>query len=149
MSDTIPTLGEARGKLVLMRRYEDEAGLGERSGIPLLWPDQKGSAVPALHEEATDQGVYTLWVQDRFEYGVEDKWTAFMKGMAATEEQLQDGDLAIHFLSTKGTAAYGHPYRYAKELNARLLRTQRLSGWIVLDFLDAELASHIYSMNKP
>ena len=67
--------------------------------------------------------------------------------MAAAEEQRQPGDLAIHFLSTKGTAVYGHPFRFAKELNARLLQTQRLSGWIVLDFFDAKLAEHIYSMN--
>ena len=147
LSDAIPTLGEARGKLVLMRRYEDEAGLGERAGIPLLWPDQKGSEDVALHAEATDQGAYTLWVQDRFEYGTEDKWTAFEKGMAETAEARQSGDIALHFLSTKGTAAYGHPFRYARTLNARLLADERLTGWIVLDFFDAELASHIYAMN--
>ena len=147
LSDTIPTLGEARGRLVLMRRYEDEARLGERAGIPLLWLDQKGSEAPAQNVEPNGQGAYTLWVQDRFEYDTENKWTAFEKGMATAEEQRQDGDLAIHFLSTKGPAAYGHPFRYAKMLNARLLRNERLSGWIVLDFFDAELAGRIYSMN--
>ena len=147
LSDTIPTLGEARGKLVLMRRYEDEAGLGTRAGIPLIWPDQKGSADPALNTEPSGQGAYTLWVQDRFEYDTETKWTAFEKGMAAAEEQMQAGDLAVHFLSTKGTAAYGHPFFFARTLNARLLQTTRLSGWIVLDFFDAALASHIYLMN--
>lgn len=149
LSDSIPTLGEARGRLVLMRRYEDEAGLGMRSGIPFLWPDQKGSESVALNTEPTDQGTYTLWVQDRFEYGTEDKWTAFQKGMAAAAEQCHDGDVALHFLSTKGTAAYGHPFRYAHALNARLMKNTRLSGWIVLDFFDAELASHIYAMNNP
>ena len=147
LSDTIPTLGEARGKLVLMRRYEDEADLGERAGIPLLWPDQPGQDDVSLHTEMTDQGAFRLWVQDRYEYGAADKWSAFEEGMAAAEEQRQPGDLAIHFLSTKGTAVYGHPFRFAKELNARLLQTQRLSGWIVLDFFDAKLAEHIYSMN--
>ena len=147
LSDTIPTLGEARGKLVLMRRYEDEAGLGERAGIPLIWPDQKGSADLSLNTEPSGQGAYTLWVQDRFEYDTENKWTAFEKGMAAAEEQMQTGDLAIHFLSTKGTATYGHPFFFARTLNARLLQTTQLSGWIVLDFFDAALAGHIYSMN--
>ncbi|MBQ9719672.1 MAG: hypothetical protein IJV64_03150, partial [Oscillospiraceae bacterium] len=39
LDGAIPRLGEARGRLVLMRRYEDEAGLGSRAGIPLLWFD--------------------------------------------------------------------------------------------------------------
>lgn len=34
LTDTIPTLGEARGRLVLLRRWEDEAGLGPDAGIP-------------------------------------------------------------------------------------------------------------------
>ncbi|MBQ6372075.1 MAG: hypothetical protein IJJ22_03005 [Oscillospiraceae bacterium] len=34
LTDSIPTLGEARGKIVLFRRYHDDAGLGSRSGIP-------------------------------------------------------------------------------------------------------------------
>ena len=42
----MPTLGQARGKLVLLRRWEDEAGLGARAGLPLLWEDQKGHADP-------------------------------------------------------------------------------------------------------
>lgn len=147
LSDSIPTLGEARGRLVLMRRYEDEAGLGERAGIPFLWPDQKGSESVALNTEPTNQGSFTLWVQDRFEYGTEDKWTAFQKGMAAAEEQRQSGDVTIHFLSTKGTAAYGHPYAFARKLNVRLLEQKQLSGWIVLDFFDARLARQIYLMN--
>ena len=67
--------------------------------------------------------------------------------MAYAEEQMTEGDLAIHFLSTKGTLPYGHPYTYAKTLNARLLEQNHLSGWIVLDFFNAALAQQIYSMN--
>ena len=147
LTDTIPTLGEARGKLVLMRRYEDAAGLGARAGIPLLWPDQKGHDNTALNTEASSQGSYTLWVQDRFEFETEDKWTAFQDGLAAAEEQAGAGDLAIHFLSTKGAAAYGHPWHFAKTLNTRLMSESALSGWIVLDFFSAPLAEHIYSAN--
>ena len=49
LTDTMPTLGQARGKLVLLRRWEDEAGLGARAGLPLLWEDQKGHADPYLN----------------------------------------------------------------------------------------------------
>lgn len=42
LTERIPTVGEARGKLVLMRRFQDEAQLGANSGIPLLWDNQNG-----------------------------------------------------------------------------------------------------------
>lgn len=147
MTDTLPTLDEARGKLVLMRRFEDEAGLGLAAGIPLLWPNQNGYEDPSLNTAMTDNGSYRLWVQDRYEYGGADKWAAFRNGLA--QNGAETGDVAIHFLSTKGTAAYGHPYGFARELNAKLLETPsaELSGWIVVDYLSPSLAAHIFESN--
>ena len=147
LTDQLPTLGEARGKLVLLRRYEDEAGLGAEAGIPLLWPNQNGHEDVTKHTEMTDNGSCRLWVQDRYEYGAEDKWTAFVNGLK--EPAIGADDLSIHFLSTKGTLAYGHPYYFARTLNARLkeLPTEELRGWIVIDFADADLAAHIWSAN--
>ena len=147
LTDTIPTLGEARGKLVLLRRYEDEAGLGVRAGVPLLWENQNGHGDVSLNAAAEDEGAYTLWVQDRYEYGAEDKWNAFCEGMNAARDRLP-GDVALHFLSTKGTAAYGHPYRFAQTLNDRLMRANlALDGWVIVDFDSARLAEVIYSAN--
>ena len=147
LTDTIPTLGEARGRLVLMRRYADEAGLGKAAGIPLLWPNQNGHEDTSLHTAMTDNGSYRLWVQDRYEYDAADKWAAFRAGME--QNGAETGDVAIHFLSTKGTAAYGHPYGFAGTLNAKLLETPggKLSGWIVVDFASPALAAHVYGSN--
>ena len=144
-SDTIPALGEARGKLVLLRRYEDEAGLGAAAGIPLLWANQNGHEDTSRNTVSEPNGSYTLWVQDRYEYDAEDKWNAFLGGLAAAGTG--EGDLAIHFLSTKGTAAYGHPYSFAKALNPRLMKQEALSGWIVVDFGSAPMAKGIYENN--
>lgn len=149
LTDTIPTLGEARGKLVLMRRYEDEAGLGAAAGIPLLWPNQNGYADTSLNTAVTDEGSYRLWVQDRYEYDTEEKWTAFRAGLETNGAE--EGDIALHFLSTKGTAAYGHPYGFARKLNARLTQEpfpagEKL-GWIVVDYASPKLAAHIYETN--
>ena len=144
-SDRIPALGEARGKLVLLRRYEDEAGLGAAAGVPLLWANQNGHADTSLNTVSEPNGSYTLWVQDRYEYDTEDKWNAFLEGMAAAGTG--EGDLAIHFLSTKGTASYGHPYSFAKALNPRLMKQETLSGWVVVDFGSASMAKWIYANN--
>ena len=146
-TDSIPSLGEARGKLVLLRRYEDEAGLGERSGIPLLWPNQNGFEDPSLNTAMTDQETYRLWAQDRYEYDADEKWTAFRAGLR--EEQIEPEDLAIHFLSTKGHAAYGHPFTFAGKLNPELMGYELLPGcgWIIVDFASATMAEHIYAAN--
>ena len=147
LSDTLPALGQARGKLVLLRRYEDEAALGERAGVPFLWANQNGSADVSLHAAAEDNGGYTLWVQDRYEYGSKDKWNAFTSGIDAARERAQ-GDIAVHFLSTKGTLAYGHPYLFAKPLNQKLMEADlALDGWIIVDFASAPLAERIWSAN--
>ena len=146
LTDTIPTLGEARGKLVLLRRYADEAGLGSRAGIPFLWENQSGHEDVSLNAAAEDNG-YTLFVQDRYEYGAEDKWNAFTAGMDAGRGR-GAGDISLSFLSTKGTLAYGHPFHFAKTLNSRLMRANyALDGWVIVDFASAPLAERIYSVN--
>ena len=147
LTDRIPTLGEARGRLVLMRRYEDAAGLGAAGGIPLLWDDQGGREDTSLHTAAHDNGSYHLYVQDRYKYGDTDKWKAFLGGMAAGETGADA--VSINFLSTNGTAAYGHPYAHAKALNDALLSWDNsvLRGWIVVDFASPKLAERIWSRN--
>lgn len=147
LTDEMPTLDDARGKLVLLRRYADEGSFGAQGGLSLIWEDQKGNDNFALNTVSSDNGSYTLWVQDRFEYDTEHKWTAFLGGLRTAPGS--DQECYLNFLSTKGTAAYGHPYRYAGTLNARLLdqTLSQGSGWIVVDFGTAEIARHIYSAN--
>lgn len=138
--DTLPTLGEARGKLVLLRRYEG-------AGLSLLWENQNGHDDVRLNTAAENNRSYTLWVQDRYEYGAADKWTAFRAGLETAQT---DGEnAAVHFLSTKGTLPQGHPWFFAQKLNPQLLALDKaqLNGWIVVDFLTPELAQAIYGAN--
>ena len=149
LTDSIPTLGECRGKLVLMRRYEDAGDLGPMAGLPFLWEDQKGAKDTALNTVREPNGSYDLWVQDRFEYKVEDKWSAFQAGML--QNGAGEGDIVLSFLSTKGSSPYGHPYHYARSLNkllmGTLLRAGDFYGWVAVDFASAPLAQKIYATN--
>ena len=147
LTDRVPTLGQARGKLVLLRRYADEAQLGWNAGIPFWWEGQSGSEDMTLSAVAQDNGTYMLWVQDRFCYPVEEKWTAFLAGLGLSRPQ--DGEVSVSFLSTKGKLPFGHPYKYASSLNLRLLgrEIKPEDGWIVVDFATAPLAKHIYEVN--
>ena len=148
LTDSIPTLGEARGKIVLFRRYTDDAGLGKRAGIYIDWVDQgnkpkEGNAPGVVMEE---KETFRLYIQDRFSYDAESKWQVFTDAAAVSKDP---GDVLINFLSTKGTAPYGHPYHYAKDLNARLnpADADALSGWTVIDFGNAYLADIIIKSN--
>ena len=146
LSDAIPTVGEARGKIVLVRHYEDKNQPVPTVGLPCYWQTQNGHDDVSKNAATHKNGKYTLIVQDRYEYDAPDKWNAFLKGVAAG--QTGETFLSIHFLSTKGTAAFGHPFAFAKELNAKLLSsTEKLNGWVVVDFGSPAIAQRIYQTN--
>lgn len=150
LSSSIPTLDEARGKIVLARRYSDEAALGEKSGLPLIWVDQRGSEPAADAAEIFDSEGITLFIQDRFEYSLADKWKAFF-GLFTTNPAKNSSSVLINFLSTKGGLTYGHPFYYANFLNKRLLKlisdADSNVGWLILDFGTAKIAREIYTQN--
>ena len=146
LTDRIPTVGEARGRIVLLRHYEKQSDPVPTLGIPCYWQSQKGHDDVSLNAATHKNGGYTLIVQDRYEYDAEDKLNAFRAGLKAG--QTGETFLSIHFLSTKGTSSFGHPYGLAKKLNAELLSsTDVLNGWIVVDFASARLAERIYRTN--
>ena len=148
LTDALPTLGEARGKIVLLRRWEDDAGLGSDAGVPFGWKDQGGTEYPPEDTEANFPGELLVWVQDRYEYDTEEKWEAFVEGLTVG---VGEEEAALHFLSTKGSFAYGHPYFFAQRLNKRLLAYELPGegplGWVIVDFGSARLVEHIYERN--
>ena len=140
LTNHLPTVGEARGKIVLFRRYEDAAGLQTDAGLPLRWEEQNNRSPVTLHTEKTDQGLYTLYVQDRYKYNAEDKWLAFLAGQG--NSRVSKDCISLNFLSTNGTAKFGHPYKFARNLNPRFLKLDQsgLWGWIIVDFASPKLA---------
>ncbi len=150
-ADTLPTVGEARGKIVVMRRYEDEGKQGPAGGVPFIWNDQGNRGNTTLAAESYDQGSYLLTVQDRYKYDSDDKWKAFTDTLAYAASAGNAGkpELIVNFLSTNGNVAYGHPYAYARDLNERFLQleSKELSGWIIVDFGSGRMAEKIWSAN--
>ncbi len=146
LTDRIPTVGEARGKIFLTRHYEDKNQPVPTLGLPCYWATQGDHKDVSRNAATHKNGSYTLIMQDRYTYDKADKWNAFREGLKAGETG--DAFLSIHFLSTKGTATFGHPYTFAKALNAELLASSdRLNGWIVTDFASPSLAARIYRTN--
>ncbi|MBQ9889988.1 MAG: phosphatidylinositol-specific phospholipase C domain-containing protein [Firmicutes bacterium] len=159
LSDTLPVLGQCRGKIVLMRRYNDALSLGKNSGIAIDWADQGDRAGGAPQNAVTfKQETYYLTVQDRYKYDNADKWTAFTAGLDQTSRRFDSDEMqreiGLDFLSTNGSAAYGHPYSHAKALNKKLfeidLKDHKPYGrthWVITDFSTSDIAKHIYEVN--
>lgn len=147
----VPTLGEVRGKIVLARRYPNEANL-ENAGLSLQWEDQGSMDIvsPAYEVQEVEDQV-TLWVQDRYKYDENPKWTAFEEGLKAKPLEKDEEAVFINFMSTNGATTYGHPYKYIKVLNASLwaenLEKGTSYGWMIVDYGTEELAQHIYETN--
>ena len=138
----IPTLGEVRSRIVLCRRYEDGLGLNFK------WAEQKDPTV--LDDPIAIEGkdTFTLAVQDRFHYGVADKWVAVqytLRNTTATENTF-----CLNFLSTS-PGKIPHPRKYAEELNglflAESLTAGERYGVILFDFADARLARAVIDTN--
>lgn len=149
LTDSIPTLDEARGKIVLFRRYSDIACYGEKSGIGFDWKSQKGHSDVFKASEINENMNCVSYVQDRYEYKVSDKWAAFCKDVGCIPSTKGTGICYVNFLSTKGTFTFGHPYKYARKLNRMFYESdlQGYAGWIIVDFGSKDLANKIYSRN--
>lgn len=144
----IPKLDEVRGKIVLLTRFDDEAGFDE-TGINLQWTEQNNVDVVDLPYELymTESG--RLWVQDRYKYSVEDKYSAVVDGLENCEAD--ENTIFLNFVSTSGSGKVGHPKGYARQLNKLLLnyafQSETSYGIVIVDFGTKELAQHIYMTN--
>jgi len=148
LTDRVPALGEARGKIVLFRRYADDAGLKEQAGIALNWSDQGGAKLQTNYLEAEVRDGVTFYIQDRYNYTVEDKKTGMEEALHLAKE-FADGGIRIHFASTAGPNSLHHPYNIAKKMNAWFLdkNFDGKLGWVIFDHGDAKLAESVYRLN--
>lgn len=139
----IPTLDEVRGKIVLATRFENEYGLY------LNWQEQGNRTIFDVPHKKEDMNVSeSLVVQDRFNYGVEDKIDAIEYCLENTKAD--DSTFHLNFTSTSGKGKIGFPKKYAKKINNHLMEynwQKKNYGIIIVDFANQELAHKIYSTN--
>lgn len=103
----IPTLDEVRGKIVLATRFENEYGLY------LNWQEQGNRTIFDVPHKKEDMNVYeSLFVQDRFNYGVEDKIDAIEYCLENTKAD--DSTFHLNFTFTSGKGKIGFPKKNAK-----------------------------------
>ena len=151
LENRFPTLGEARGKLVLLRRFETAPGVDDRTGginVIGVWRHYTRNRV-FPHVDAIrrcdGQGVVgTLCLQDAFKYGVRQKWERAVK--PTIDRGRRPGELYLNFLSCTGRLS---PLAAAIPLNKKFLAEPELRGGgvYIFDFLTRELAEKVISFN--
>lgn len=147
--ESIPTLSEARGKIVLCHRYED---LGLQDGIQLSWSDMSGAhEVQAKSYQEVDLDAGILWVQDYYEYSTNEKMLMMEQAMKDASSISADG-IFLNFLSSKGTTlAFGTPYSVAQSVNEQFLKIEEdvklFYGWTLFDYCNEELARKVFESN--
>ena len=146
--DAIPTLEEARGRIVLATRFHDVGATGV-TGLQMIWGEQDNNVPAEIPYELYVNDEFRLWVQDRYKYSVSDKYDAVVDGLENCEAD--ENTLFYNFVSTSGEGFIGHPAGYAKALNGLLmeynLKSSTSYGVIIVDFGTADLARHIYYSN--
>lgn len=84
----------------------------------------------------------SLFVQDRFEYGLADKQNAIEKSLEDAETVANKNDVFINFASTKGSLPVGHSYFFAKKMNERFLQSEledKYFGRLIFDYATSAL----------
>lgn len=134
LENTVPTLGECRGKLVLMRRCRVWKNFYKTSDGGLnfsFWPDQARKRLKA--KKVILNKNESAVVQDRYGLDPKTKWKCAVNYLdtAVTSKT----KIALHFISTsvktgaslKGTAEY---------INSEFMkyRLKEKTGWIICDF---------------
>jgi 1-phosphatidylinositol phosphodiesterase len=143
LADTMPTLGEARGRIVLFRRFDTDAPETVLGLNPLPWPDN------TIFET---RSAASFHVQDAFRIptlaGREIKWGRIEALLDAAK---RGGRTAfVNFCS--GTGMGSHPRLVADEINPRvaayLTRNPKgRFGWLLLDFETDALNRRIFETN--
>lgn len=153
LENRIPTVGEARGKIVLIRRCKMDLNnrdfTDENTGIDFSRWVEQDTAVPEpliLDTHSKDNAAFI--VQDRFKYKPEPRWSECVKPFLDKRSKF-DGQYVICYLSTAG--GFKGPERNAQYINSRFMAypidKNKYYGTIYLDFPFTDLTSKIINNN--
>lgn len=143
LADAAPTLSQARGRIVLFRRFEADAPGAVLGLKPLPWPENT-----------------VFEVRDAATYRIQDAWriptpadrdTKWERVRALLDEAGR-GEPKVFVNFCSGTGPGSSPAVVAGHINPRLTRylrqtPKRRFGWLLVDFETAELDRLIFETN--
>lgn len=147
-----PLLGEARGKIVFIRRCNMDkkyAETADKCGIDFSkWVEQTTAVYEPLTLKTSGEHELTFIVQDRFKYKPVPRWSECIKPFLDSMTEF-DGRYVINYLSTAG--GIKGPKNNAKYINPQFmnypLKDGVYYGTIYVDFPTAELTKKIIGTN--
>ena len=152
LENRVPTLGEARGRIVLIRRCKMERRYeftDKNTGIDFSkWQEQDIAVPEPLPLETSGEFKAVFIVQDRYKYKPSPRWAECIKPFLDKAKPF-DGTYIINYLSTAG--GLKGPYNNAKYINVRFmaysLDSKRYYGTIYCDFPTKALVDKVIETN--
>lgn len=148
----IPKLGEVRGKIVLLRRFNVP-----QNGCFGIDSNNFGIDVSDWYSEedySKNKGILKLnsgvWVQDHYDCEAAEKLEWFKKSLEQSSHSkiASNKDLVINFSSaTKKNPFFCARIMNNEILNSNLIKNGEKCGIIVTDYIDHHLARYIYISN--
>lgn len=152
LENRIPTLGEARGKIVLLRRCKMD---NKSEFTPLntgidfsRWVEQDEAVPNPLTLETGGEHGASFIVQDRYKYKPQPRWNVCIKPFLDSMSPF-NGQYVINYLSTAG--GFKGPRRNSKYINPQFLayklKPENYYGTIYCDFPNKALAEKVIALN--
>jgi len=153
LENRVPTLDEARGKIVLLRRCKmdekDKEFTDYNTGLDFSEWVEQDTAVPeplTLETNSLDNAVFVI--QDRFKYKPEERWDECLKPFLDSMKPF-DGTYVIDYTSTAGGVK--GPKNNSSYINPLFMEypldKEKYYGTIYLDFPYEELTTKIIEHN--
>lgn len=135
-------LGDARGKIVLLKRY---SGSNESGGYNnFYWPDNE------TFTTTVNQNV-NVTVQDKYKVNYDEKVKSIKDTMDETMNNSEDlNHLYINFTSlSSGGTAWNSPYYYASYINPEIANDIKQKnptrvGWVIQDYINEKWSPLLY-----
>lgn len=153
LENRTPTLGEARGKIVLLRRCKmDKTNpeyTDENTGIDFSsWVEQKPVVPDALVLKTGSKDGAQFIIQDRYKYKPQGKWFECVKPFLDVKRSPEE-QYVICYLSTSGGVA--GPYRNSLFVNDEFMKYKtekgNYLGTMYIDFPTPEITRKIIGSN--
>lgn len=152
VENRIPSLGEARGKIVLIRRCKAEKRnefTDLNTGIDFSeWVEQDAAVPDPLVLETSGEHAESFIIQDRYKYKPVPRWNECIKPFLDRAKPF-DGKYRINYLSTAG--GFKGPEKNARFINAEFMKypldKSNYYGTVYCDFPTKELVCKIIETN--
>ena len=145
LENSVPTLGQARGKIVLVRRTDASE---ESSGIDFTMMPDHGAKDKTDSSDFSFNGKDTVTVQDRYNLLRKRKWEKAVKCLLDNSEKYKD-NLVLNYFSTAGFPVIPrfNSCHVNKKFLSHPLEKGNHYGIMMFDFVNSKITEKVIKTN--